>query len=195
MIRSPIWDHFGTVLGPFWDRDGDHSTPIWGVCYRLSPFVTICHHLGLFCHRFGTPGLRLSPFWDCFGTNLVLSAGVGPGGLWRSVSSSNFVEKTVKKRMVMKKEISMSELNEIQVCLDRIYGILGLNKRVFTQEYKAKSKSQLAEAADVSRDVLVDWMNQSPHKEILESMGINKYTKVLHPRAVAYVCEQYGIVL
>ena len=95
----------------------------------------------------------------------------------------------------MKKEISMSELNEIQVCLDRIYGILGLNKRVFTQEYKAKSKSQLAEAADVSRDVLVDWMNQSPHKEILESMGINKYTKVLHPRAVAYVCEQYGIVL
>ena len=45
----------------------------------------------------------------------------------------------------MKKQITMTELNMIQTHLDAIYGILGLTVRVTTQEYKAKSKSQLAD--------------------------------------------------
>ena len=95
----------------------------------------------------------------------------------------------------MKKQISISELNEIQTCLDRIYGILGLSVRVTTQEYKAMGKSELAEAAGVSPRVLSGWMSASPQREVLEKMGVSTYSKLLHPRAVAYVCEEFGIVL
>ena len=95
----------------------------------------------------------------------------------------------------MKKEITVSELNEIQHCLDRIYSILGLNVRVATQEYKAMGKAQLAAAAGVTPRVLYSWMNTAPHYDRLKEMGIDVYTKILHPRAVAYVCEEFGIVL
>jgi hypothetical protein len=93
-------------------------------------------------------------------------------------------------------KITMSEQNELQHCLDRIYRILGLTVRVSTQKYEAMSKSELAAAAEVRRQQFSEWINRPEQVEAFRSMGVDiKRQRVLPPIAVAYICEHYGIVL
>ena len=56
---------------------------------------------------------------------------------------------------------------------------------------KAMLKSEVARAAGVSASTLWRWMNQ--HEEKLRGLGVRKYTKLLSPKVVRWVCEEYGI--
>lgn len=91
------------------------------------------------------------------------------------------------------KELSTSEWNALQMHVDAISEIIGKRPAFSTYRVKSKSKSQLAKAAGVSLDVFVDWISRSPHKEVLEGMGIQKFDRMLHPRAVIYICSEFCI--
>ena len=52
-------------------------------------------------------------------------------------------------------------------------------------------KSEIARAAGVSTNTLRRWMNQ--HEEKLRGLGVRKHTKLLSPKVVRWVCEEYGI--
>mgnify|MGYP002623576183 CR=1 FL=1 len=56
---------------------------------------------------------------------------------------------------------------------------------------KAKSKSELAEAAGVSVDTLREWMK--PYQKELEAMGLRPGMRVLPPRIVKFVAERFCI--
>jgi len=57
--------------------------------------------------------------------------------------------------------------------------------------YRAMYKSELADAAGVSRQTLWSWL-RSDAKE-LAAMGVSRNTKLLPPQAVRYLCEKYVI--
>ena len=100
---------------------------------------------------------------------------------------------TMEQKLI---KFTMSELNELQHCLDRVYRILGLTVRVSTQKYESMSKSELAAAAEVRRQQFSEWINRPEQVEAFRSMGVDiKRQRVLPPIAVAYICEHYGIVL
>lgn len=52
-------------------------------------------------------------------------------------------------------------------------------------------KSELADAAGVTRQTLYSWMKTD--REVLEQMGVDVRQKILPPCAVKYLCEKYGI--
>ena len=56
---------------------------------------------------------------------------------------------------------------------------------------KAKSKSEIADAAGVSYSTLARWISEK--RSILETMGCSKHQKVMPPKIVKYICEEYGI--
>lgn len=56
---------------------------------------------------------------------------------------------------------------------------------------KAKSKSELAEAAGVSLDTLREWMK--PCREELQRMGLRPNARVLPPNVVKYLADRYCI--
>ena len=56
---------------------------------------------------------------------------------------------------------------------------------------KSYTKSQLAQLADVSLRTFSRWL--SLHEKELNAMGVTKHTRLLPPKAVKYICEEYGI--
>lgn len=58
---------------------------------------------------------------------------------------------------------------------------------------KAMYKNELAEAAGVSRDTLRRWFSQNSDK--LARFGVKPRSQLLPPKAVSWVCQQYGIDL
>ena len=56
---------------------------------------------------------------------------------------------------------------------------------------KAMSKSELAQAAGISVDTLMRWLE--PHREQLEIMGMRPNMRVLPPKVVAYIVETFCI--
>ena len=56
---------------------------------------------------------------------------------------------------------------------------------------KAKSKSELAEAAGVSLDTLREWCK--PYQKELEAMGLRPNARVLSPKAVKFLAEKFCI--
>ena len=52
---------------------------------------------------------------------------------------------------------------------------------------KAMSKQQLADAAGVSVDTLMRWLD--PHRQELETLGMRPGMRVLPPKVVAYIVE------
>ena len=58
---------------------------------------------------------------------------------------------------------------------------------------KAMYKYELAEAAGVSRDTFRRWLGENT--KTLARFGVKKRSQMLPPRAVAWVCREYGIDL
>lgn len=56
---------------------------------------------------------------------------------------------------------------------------------------KAKSKSELAEAAGISLDTLRKWCE--PYMKELEAMGLPPHAKVLPPNVVKFIAEKFCI--
>ena len=56
---------------------------------------------------------------------------------------------------------------------------------------KAMLKSEIARAAGVSDSTLRRWMRC--HEEKLRGLGARKNAKLLSPKVVRWVCEEYGI--
>ncbi len=56
---------------------------------------------------------------------------------------------------------------------------------------KAKSKSELAMAAGVSLGTLARWMK--PYRQELEALGLRPGMRVLPPRVVKFLVEQFCI--
>ena len=58
--------------------------------------------------------------------------------------------------------------------------------------YKSMYKSKLAKKAGVSPRTFSRWLQK--HRSELETFGVGANTHLLPPRAVKYICEEYGIV-
>ena len=58
---------------------------------------------------------------------------------------------------------------------------------------KSYYKSELAMMAGVSVPTFQRWMRR--HVEKLESMGVSHKAKLLPPKAVKFVCEEFGITI
>ena len=56
---------------------------------------------------------------------------------------------------------------------------------------KSAYKYELAEAAGVSYTTFYRWL--SGQRDTLASFGVKPTAKMLPPRAVAWICQQYGI--
>ena len=52
-------------------------------------------------------------------------------------------------------------------------------------------KSEIARAAGVSDSTLRRWLRC--HEQQLRGMGVRKKAKLLSPKVVRWVCEEYGI--
>ena len=57
--------------------------------------------------------------------------------------------------------------------------------------YQSKNKTELANAAGVSRRTLERWL--TCHADQLKAFGVRKYDKMLPPSAVRYICETFDI--
>ncbi len=58
---------------------------------------------------------------------------------------------------------------------------------------KAMYKYELAEAAGVSANTFRRWLNENSSK--LARFGVKRRSQMLPPRAVQWVCHEYGIDL
>ena len=58
---------------------------------------------------------------------------------------------------------------------------------------KSTYKHQIAAAAGVSTKTLHRWLDNNRAK--LSRLGVTPHTKLLPPRAVRWICEQYGVEL
>lgn len=58
---------------------------------------------------------------------------------------------------------------------------------------KAKSKSELAKAAGVSRRTLYAWLQTPDMQQRLEPLNLRKRQHILPPSAVQKICEHYVI--
>lgn len=56
---------------------------------------------------------------------------------------------------------------------------------------KAKSKSEVAEAAGISLDTLREWCR--PYRKELEALGLRPNARVLSPRIVKFLAEKFCI--
>ena len=56
---------------------------------------------------------------------------------------------------------------------------------------KAKSKRQLADAADVCVSTLVSWLD--PYMAELQAMGYRPNMRVLPPHIVSFICDKLSI--
>ena len=56
---------------------------------------------------------------------------------------------------------------------------------------KAKSKSELADAAGVSVTTLMNWCK--PYQKELEALGMKPNSKVLSPKIVSYIADLFSI--
>ena len=58
---------------------------------------------------------------------------------------------------------------------------------------KAMYKYELAEAAGVNANTFRRWLNENSNK--LARFGVKRRSQMLPPRAVQWVCHEYGIDL
>ena len=58
---------------------------------------------------------------------------------------------------------------------------------------KAMYKYELAEAAGVSANTFRRWLNENSNK--LARFGVKRRSQMLPPKAVQWICNQYGIDL
>ena len=56
---------------------------------------------------------------------------------------------------------------------------------------KAYFKNEIARAAGVSTNTLGRWLAKKMN--VLEKMGVRPIQRLLPPRAVRYICHEYGI--
>lgn len=56
---------------------------------------------------------------------------------------------------------------------------------------KSAYKTELADAAGVSRTTFWRWMNENRCQ--LARLGVKRNSKLLSPKAVEWICQQYGI--
>ena len=56
---------------------------------------------------------------------------------------------------------------------------------------KAKSKSEIAQAAGITLYTLSDWCK--PYRKELETMGVKPNTRVVPPKAVIFLAEKFCI--
>ena len=56
---------------------------------------------------------------------------------------------------------------------------------------KAYFKNEIASAAGVSTKTLGRWL--ATKRDVLEKMGVHPRQQLLPPRAVRYICHEYGI--
>lgn len=61
------------------------------------------------------------------------------------------------------------------------------------KSYKAKLKSELADAAGVSTRTFARWLQHPMHAAKLAEMGVTAKSKLLPPQAVRYICETFCI--
>ena len=58
---------------------------------------------------------------------------------------------------------------------------------------KSAYKYELADAAGVNYKTFQRWLQG--HQQELEGMGVKRSSKLLPPKAVSWICNQYGIDL
>ena len=56
---------------------------------------------------------------------------------------------------------------------------------------KSAYKYELADAAGVNYKTFQRWLNV--HRDELESLGVSRTSKMLPPKAVEWICREYGI--
>ena len=56
---------------------------------------------------------------------------------------------------------------------------------------KSKSKSEIAQAAGISTEVLRRWMME--HRRDISAMGVRPTRRLLPPKVVRYMCRELGI--
>ena len=56
---------------------------------------------------------------------------------------------------------------------------------------KAKTKSEIAQAAGISPELLRRWMME--HRNVISAMGVKPTRRLLPPKVVRYMCRELGI--
>ena len=56
---------------------------------------------------------------------------------------------------------------------------------------KSKTKSEIAQAAGISTEVLRRWMME--HRRDISAMGVRPTRRLLPPRVVRYMCRELGL--
>ena len=56
---------------------------------------------------------------------------------------------------------------------------------------KSKTKSEIAQAAGISTEVLRRWMME--HRNVISAMGVRPTRRLLPPKVVCYICSELGI--
>ena len=56
---------------------------------------------------------------------------------------------------------------------------------------KSKTKSEIAQAAGISPELLRRWMME--HRNVLGAMGVKPTRRLLPPKVVRYMCRELGI--
>ena len=56
---------------------------------------------------------------------------------------------------------------------------------------KSKTKSEIAQAAGISPELLRRWMME--HRNVIGAMGVKPTRRLLPPKVVRYMCRELGI--
>ena len=56
---------------------------------------------------------------------------------------------------------------------------------------KSKTKSEIAQAAGISSELLRRWMME--HRNVISAMGVRPTRRLLPPKVVRYICSELGI--
>ena len=56
---------------------------------------------------------------------------------------------------------------------------------------KSKTKSEIAQAAGISTELLRRWMME--HRNVIGAMGVRPTRRLLPPKVVRYMCRELGI--
>ena len=56
---------------------------------------------------------------------------------------------------------------------------------------KSKTKSEIAQAAGISTELLRRWMME--HRNVIGAMGVKPTRRLLPPKVVRYMCRELGI--
>ena len=56
---------------------------------------------------------------------------------------------------------------------------------------KSKTKSEIAQAAGISPELLRRWMME--HRNVISAIGVKPTRRLLPPKVVRYICSELGI--